>query len=118
MIVYWFFYKNKIFVKLGLKSVIQFSSGFIKKWLGPESNQRHKDFQSSALPTELPSHVRVGYALKKRRKITGAFYQNKLKNLGMNYLLFHPCITYRFLVIFRWCFIDHVPSENFSFSNS
>ena len=24
-------------------------------WLGPESNQRHMDFQSTALPTELPS---------------------------------------------------------------
>src|ERR1043165_9903551 len=26
-----------------------------KWWLGTESNRRHKDFQSSALPTELPS---------------------------------------------------------------
>ena len=26
-------------------------------WLGAELNHRHKDFQSSALPTELPSHV-------------------------------------------------------------
>ena len=34
-------------------------------WLGPESNQRHKDFQSSALPTELPGHIRIGNALKK-----------------------------------------------------
>ena len=25
-------------------------------WLGPESNRRHVDFQSTALPTELPSH--------------------------------------------------------------
>jgi hypothetical protein len=24
-------------------------------WLGPESNRRHVDFQSTALPTELPS---------------------------------------------------------------
>jgi hypothetical protein len=24
-------------------------------WLGAELNRRHKDFQSSALPTELPS---------------------------------------------------------------
>ena len=24
-------------------------------WLGPESNRGHEDFQSSALPTELPS---------------------------------------------------------------
>ena len=27
----------------------------IRKWLGRESNPRHEDFQSSALPTELPS---------------------------------------------------------------
>ena len=26
-------------------------------WLGTESNRRHKDFQSSALPTELPSLI-------------------------------------------------------------
>ena len=26
-----------------------------KLWLGPESNRRHADFQSAALPTELPS---------------------------------------------------------------
>jgi hypothetical protein len=28
-----------------------------EKWLGAESNRRHEDFQSSALPTELPSRV-------------------------------------------------------------
>ena len=27
-----------------------------KKWLGTGSNRRHADFQSAALPTELPSH--------------------------------------------------------------
>ena len=27
-----------------------------KEWLEPESNRRHEDFQSSALPTELSSH--------------------------------------------------------------
>ena len=26
-----------------------------EEWLGPESNRGHEDFQSSALPTELPS---------------------------------------------------------------
>src|SRR5438552_18715644 len=26
-------------------------------WLGAESNRRHEDFQSSALPTELPSRI-------------------------------------------------------------
>ena len=28
-----------------------------KWWLGTDSNRRHKDFQSYALPTELPSHI-------------------------------------------------------------
>ena len=28
----------------------------IGKWLGAGSNRRHQDFQSCALPTELPSH--------------------------------------------------------------
>jgi hypothetical protein len=27
----------------------------LKMWLGAESNRRHVDFQSTALPTELPS---------------------------------------------------------------
>jgi hypothetical protein len=29
----------------------------LKEWLGGESNSRHEDFQSSALPTELPSRL-------------------------------------------------------------
>ena len=28
------------------------------KWSGTESNRRHGDFQSPALPTELPDHLR------------------------------------------------------------
>ena len=31
------------------------SASFKERWLGRESNPRHEDFQSSALPTELPS---------------------------------------------------------------
>src|SRR5690349_22652901 len=30
----------------------------VEWWPGPESNQRHRDFQSRALPTELPGHER------------------------------------------------------------
>ena len=30
---------------------------YLKWWLGTESNRRHKDFQSFALPTELPSQI-------------------------------------------------------------
>ena len=29
----------------------------LKRWDGTELNRRHEDFQSSALPTELPSQV-------------------------------------------------------------
>jgi hypothetical protein len=29
----------------------------LEVWLGAESNRRHEDFQSSALPTELPSRI-------------------------------------------------------------
>ncbi len=32
----------------------------VRWWLGPELNQRHKDFQSFALPTELPSPKKNG----------------------------------------------------------
>ncbi len=30
--------------------------GFLTWWPGTESNHRHADFQSAALPTELPGH--------------------------------------------------------------
>ena len=32
----------------------------VKRWLGTESNRRHRDFQSPALPTELPSQLLQG----------------------------------------------------------
>jgi hypothetical protein len=35
----------------------------LKWWLGAELNRRHKDFQSSALPTELPSQTVIREAL-------------------------------------------------------
>ena len=28
-----------------------------RRWAGAELNRRHEDFQSSALPTELPAHI-------------------------------------------------------------
>src|SRR5438034_8970055 len=34
-------------------------------WLGAESNRRHEDFQSSALPTELPSRIAMPLLLKR-----------------------------------------------------
>ena len=47
-------------------------------WLGPESNQRHMDFQSTALPTELPSHTQNRFDhIEDRMKITWSIQQNK-----------------------------------------
>ena len=37
---------------------VQLRSGKARRWLGRELNPRHEDFQSSALPTELPSRAR------------------------------------------------------------
>ena len=37
------------------------------EWLGAESNRRHADFQSAALPTELPSRHRLMSILRLRR---------------------------------------------------
>ena len=61
-------------VQLNLIKVVKISA----VWLGPESNQRHMDFQSTALPTELPSHTqnRFDY-IEKRGKITWSTQQNK-----------------------------------------
>ena len=49
-------------------------------WLGAESNHRHADFQSAALPTELPSQQASKYNKKKmifaeRRKFFEKFSQ-------------------------------------------
>ena len=61
-------------VQLNLIKVVKISA----VWLGPESNQRHMDFQSTALPTELPSHTqnRFDY-IENRMKITWSIQQNK-----------------------------------------
>ena len=37
-----------------------------KRWQGAESNRRHRDFQSPALPSELPCHI---YALRIQRLV-------------------------------------------------
>ena len=38
-----------------LATSLSLHENYKKWWLGTESNRRHEDFQSSALPTELPS---------------------------------------------------------------
>ena len=43
-----------------------------KKWCpGPELNQRHCDFQSHALPTELPGHLSAGRSPGRSRALIG-----------------------------------------------
>ena len=43
---------------LHLGKVALYQMSYTRKWCpGPESNQRHVDFQSVALPTELPRHM-------------------------------------------------------------
>src|SRR5690606_24379422 len=43
----------------------------VKWWPGRESNPRHGDFQSPALPTELPGHPRCGLTAARGGMITG-----------------------------------------------
>ncbi len=38
-------------------SKLAWGEPFVSWWLGTELNRRHTDFQSAALPTELPSHL-------------------------------------------------------------
>ena len=38
--------------------VFHFASSKEEWWLGTESNRRHADFQSAALPTELQRHIK------------------------------------------------------------
>ena len=42
---------------------------FYKWWLGAESNCRHEDFQSTALPTELPSQNFIYNLVRKKVSI-------------------------------------------------
>jgi hypothetical protein len=44
-----------------------------KEWLEPESNRRHEDFQSSALPTELSSRRRRGIFISAEKNASGFF---------------------------------------------
>ena len=74
-------------------------------WPELESNQRHKDFQSSALPSELPSHKKYS----QKHSILAYFLQpifNKYLRLrffrvlrGQNYHILHDIHSFFHLKI-------------------
>jgi hypothetical protein len=49
-----------------------------EKWDGTESNRRHEDFQSSALPTELPSLLVLG--LKKIETRVDKYHNSQIES--------------------------------------
>ena len=51
-----FYYFLQVFFIKKKSTLVDYN---FKWWLGPGSNQRHTDFQSVALPTELPSQMAV-----------------------------------------------------------
>jgi hypothetical protein len=53
-------------------------------WPGSESNQRHADFQSAALPTELPGHEEREYIKGNyvSQALFGTFYCNNPKGMA------------------------------------
>src|SRR5690606_11375420 len=60
--------KRKTDPKVRFREALQ--AGFQRWWPGRESNPRHGDFQSPALPTELPGHLRFGLAVARGGIIT------------------------------------------------
>ena len=53
--------------------VLQSNSEVINWWPGAESNCRHADFQSAALPTELPGQTLVFLLKNQELKLYKAF---------------------------------------------
>jgi hypothetical protein len=52
------------------------SREILERWLGRESNPRHEDFQSSALPTELPSRPDELFRLRRGCRLDKRHAQN------------------------------------------
>ena len=59
-------------------------------WPGAESNHRHEDLQSTALPTELPGHAKVRIITTKRdlRNLRIEITANRTRRIAMPTLVF------------------------------
>jgi hypothetical protein len=62
-------------------------------WLGAELNRRHKDFQSSALPTELPSRANAANIQRRRSLLGKAISFRKFVTQGQPWLKCAPLTT-------------------------
>ena len=63
----------------------------------PESNQRHEDFQSSALPTELSGHWVAGIGFE---PMTFGLWARRASRL------LHPALSYLVLLFSEWTEVD------------
>ena len=73
-------------------------------WAGTESNCRHKDFQSFALPTELPAHLigHVGAGSRQHRQASIATDPSEWLQLSPRRTFTRLAETHRFAAILRF----------------